>query len=238
VKIHPAANIFPMMTPSQLEDLADSIAEHGLIEPIRTLDDQIIDGRNREQACKMASVAPRYRALKWNDPMVISKILNLDRRHLTESQRAMVAARMALESRGDESAVRPDLAVSVRSEAHAARVLNKGSSVLKKAVDAGMLPVSTASALAGLPKKAQAAVMKAPNVKAAARKAIAEMPKAPNKRTGPEKWKFEKDKIVATVQRVQRMVDELAEEHPPKNNVDKRSIECLQKLIEHLSKWK
>lgn len=57
------------------------------------LDDLILDGRNRALACERAGVDPRYKKADLNGlsptEYVISK--NLKRRHLTESQRAMVA---------------------------------------------------------------------------------------------------------------------------------------------------
>ena len=87
--VHPAAALFPMMTADELQALADDIRENGLREPIETYDGQIIDGRNRLEACKLSGVTPRMR--EWDGEgsltaYIVSK--NLRRRHLTPSQRA------------------------------------------------------------------------------------------------------------------------------------------------------
>lgn len=92
---HPAAAIFPLMDDRELTDLAADIKARGLVDPIVLLDGKVLDGRNRLRACELGGVDPRFVA--WGgtgDPTtwVISK--NLCRRHLTESQRAMVAARV------------------------------------------------------------------------------------------------------------------------------------------------
>jgi hypothetical protein len=92
--VHPAAAIFPMMSQQDLQALADDIKENGLREPVVLFDGRIVDGRNREAACKLAGVAATYR--EWeSEGSVVSWVLsvNLRRRHLTDQQRAMVAAR-------------------------------------------------------------------------------------------------------------------------------------------------
>lgn len=96
MKHHPLAAIFPMMDEPQLEELADDIAANGLREDIDIIDDQIIDGRNREEACNRRGSKKRYRVHKLIPDLlgwIISK--NLHRRHLTTSQRAAVAAEIA-----------------------------------------------------------------------------------------------------------------------------------------------
>lgn len=92
---HPAADLFPRLSGAELDDLADDIREHGLLEPITLLDGLVLDGRNRLAACALAVVEPAF--VPWDgegDPVawVVSK--NLKRRHLDTSQRAMVAARL------------------------------------------------------------------------------------------------------------------------------------------------
>jgi len=92
---HPVADIFPMLPPDELQRLADDIAARGLLEPVVMLDDMILDGRNRYAACKLAGVTPDFVTFSGNDALgyVIAK--NLHRRHLNESQRAVVAAKIA-----------------------------------------------------------------------------------------------------------------------------------------------
>lgn len=91
-QFHPVANIFPMMADAEFKELVADIKAHGLHEPIWLHEDQIIDGRNRYTACEQAGVAPEF--VEWDGEgslveFVVS--LNLHRRHLTSSQRAVVA---------------------------------------------------------------------------------------------------------------------------------------------------
>ncbi len=52
---------------------------------------KLLDGRNRWKACALAGVEPRFTEFQGDDPIgwVVSQ--NLVRRHLTASQRAVVA---------------------------------------------------------------------------------------------------------------------------------------------------
>jgi hypothetical protein len=94
--IHPAAELFPMMSASELQELADDIKANGLLEPIILHDGQILDGRNRLQACVMAGVEPQYQnpAQPITSPVIYVVSKNLHRRHLTSSQRAAIGAEM------------------------------------------------------------------------------------------------------------------------------------------------
>jgi hypothetical protein len=89
---HPVCALFPRMSDTELADLAEDIRRHGLQAPIVVLDGQILDGRNRLLACQVAGIEPRFVAWAGNgDPADFVVSANLHRRHLTESQRAMVA---------------------------------------------------------------------------------------------------------------------------------------------------
>lgn len=96
---HPASKIFPMLSDAELDDLAGKLKESGLLEEIVLLDGEILDGRNRDEACFRAGVAPRYvdfHKLFGTTPLAMSPTAwvlakNLDRRHLNESQRAVAA---------------------------------------------------------------------------------------------------------------------------------------------------
>lgn len=96
MKAHPAADLFPMLTGTDLAELAEDIKHHGLIEPIWLYDDAdhgrvILDGRNRLAACQLAGVEPRTRVYTGADPIRFSLSLNEKRRHLNQGQRAMLA---------------------------------------------------------------------------------------------------------------------------------------------------
>src|ERR1700739_141478 len=92
---HDLGNTFPMLAGDEAKALARDIREHGLREPITLLDGKILDGRNRYVACREAGVEPRFTSYRGDNPAAHVVSLNLKRRHLTESQRAMVATKLA-----------------------------------------------------------------------------------------------------------------------------------------------
>lgn len=94
MKIHPVAQLFPMLSDSELHDLAQDIKTNGLQQPIVMQGDTLLDGRNRLAACEKAGVNPTFRQHDGDATRFIISA-NLRRRHLNESQRAMVAARLA-----------------------------------------------------------------------------------------------------------------------------------------------
>lgn len=98
MKAHAYAEVFPMMSDAEIAALAADIKANGLRDPIITLADSILDGRNRFAACQIAGVEPKfehYSFTKNQDPLAFVVSRNLHRRHLDASQRAMIAAKMA-----------------------------------------------------------------------------------------------------------------------------------------------
>lgn len=89
--VHPAAAVWPMLPDDELDALARSIAEVGLLEPIVvTLDGLLLDGRNRAAACERAEVEPTT-VVYDGDPVAYVLARNDRRRHMTKGQRAMAA---------------------------------------------------------------------------------------------------------------------------------------------------
>lgn len=95
MEFHPIADVFPLIAGDEFSDLVSDIRARGLLEPIWIYDGQILDGRNRYRACIEAGIPPDYREYQGDDPIGFVISLNLRRRHLDESQRGMVAARLA-----------------------------------------------------------------------------------------------------------------------------------------------
>ena len=93
LKVHPAADIFPMMSGEELADLANDIKANGLFHAI-VLDanNLLIDGRNRLAACKLAGVEPRFENLNGRDALAYIASTNLRRRNLSKGQQAMALA--------------------------------------------------------------------------------------------------------------------------------------------------
>jgi len=92
---HPLADLFPLVDGAEFDQLVADIAANGLLEPIVLFEGRILDGRNRYRACEAADVPCEFRLFDGDDPAAFVVSLNLRRRHLSESQRAMVAAKLA-----------------------------------------------------------------------------------------------------------------------------------------------
>ncbi len=88
---HEIAALFPLMSESELSDLAQDILQNGQREDIVVYQGKILDGRNRYRACLLADVEPRVKSYIGTDPIRDVLSWNLHRRHLTTSQRAMIA---------------------------------------------------------------------------------------------------------------------------------------------------
>ena len=170
LKFHPVSEIFPSMPPAEFDALVADITANGLREPIHVMGNSVVDGRHRYRACLQAGIEPQFVVVPDGtdlNALVIS--LNLRRRHLDESQRAMVAARLAnlpLGSNQHAQICAPSqdsaaemLNVSRRTVQHARAVLEHGAPELATAVDSGVIAVSSAAALSRLTVYAQQAVL-------------------------------------------------------------------------------
>ena len=92
---HPLAEIFPIMTPEELAELADDITANQQRAPVMLYEGKILDGRNRSRACLIAGVECVYEEYRGDDPLAFVVSQNMRRRQLTPSQRAVVAAKIA-----------------------------------------------------------------------------------------------------------------------------------------------
>ena len=167
MKTHPAAEIFPLLEGAEFQALVADIREHNLREAIwRDRSGRILDGRNRLRACKAAGVEPRFRTYEGDDVVSFVISLNLHRRHLTESQRSMAAARLANLGEGRPSKTASIEAVpqtkaaelvnvSRASVQRAKKVLANGAKELVAAVDQGRVTVSDAVAIVRKPHPEQ-----------------------------------------------------------------------------------
>jgi hypothetical protein len=177
LKFHPLANLFPMLADPELDDLAEDIRINGQVETIKLHRGMVLDGRNRYTACARKNLGVRSEVFSGTDREALAWVIskNLKRRHLTESQRAMVAARLATLRLGDNQHTgapigaglldfeaqcsepmpivsQPEAAsmmsVGRRSVQRAAIVQEKASPELREAVEQGRVAVSTAADIA------------------------------------------------------------------------------------------
>lgn len=92
---HPFADVFPLLNEKDHTALVEDICANGLREPITLCGGMVLDGRNRLRACQDAGIEPRFHDYDGLDPAAFVVSLILRRHHLDESQRAMVAAKLA-----------------------------------------------------------------------------------------------------------------------------------------------
>ena len=176
--VHPAADIFPLIEGPEFESFCEDIRTHGLMEPvvIDAASGQLIDGRNRVRACNRLGIEVAETHYLGSDVMqhVISH--NLHRRHLTDSQRAMVAGKLATRAIGyrntiahhapeqmndivhlppTRSEVADLLSVNSNQISKARTILRDGTPDLVALVESGKASVTTAARVSGLPPEEQ-----------------------------------------------------------------------------------
>ena len=165
------------MTDAEFKDLCASIKANGLHNAIITLDDMILDGQHRHNACLQSGVAPRFKDFrtmengryKDADPRAFVMSQNLSRRHLNASQRAILAAEIAnapVGKRGYSAKLRN---ITVAEAAEAANVSPRSVSVGKR-----LLKLD--KNLAANVKKGDITLNKADKLLQAAKKPLAEPP--------------------------------------------------------------
>ena len=168
---HAIADIFPMMDGQPLADLTADIRQHGLREPIWLYEGKILDGRNRWRACQAAGVEPVFADYQDSDPVGFVVSLNLHRRHLDESQRAMAAAKIAtfkgrrpkkvdefVHFSNEEAAEKFNVGTTAVKSAK--QVIRNGIPELTAKVESGQVRVSTAADISKLPASEQLAILK------------------------------------------------------------------------------
>ncbi len=169
IEFHPVADLFPLMQGGEFDELVADIREHGLLEPIWLYEGRILDGRNRWRACQVVGVEPETRCYEGDDPVGFVVSLNLTRRHLDESQRAMVGSKLANMRQGSRTDLQPRanlpevsngqaaelMNVSERSIKSAKKIQSKGIPELVSKVEDGDIKVSIGADVADLPEEEQ-----------------------------------------------------------------------------------
>lgn len=103
LEFHEVANLFPLMDGKEYDELCQDIKDNGLLEQIWIHPDgSILDGRNRYRACLQVGIEPSYNYWQNYDQTELEFVLskNLHRRHLNETQRAIIASKITNTSHG------------------------------------------------------------------------------------------------------------------------------------------
>jgi 16S rRNA G966 N2-methylase RsmD len=134
---HPVADLFPLMSDAEYQPFKADIAANGQREPIWVYKGLILDGRNRWRACSELGILPDVREYGGDEAGLTAFVisLNLHRRHLSESQRAVIGARLANAGEGGDH--RSDHWTNCSSgqvtQAVAAKMLNISTMSIKRA---------------------------------------------------------------------------------------------------------
>jgi ParB-like chromosome segregation protein Spo0J len=102
-KVHPAASLFPLLKGEAFDELVASIRQHGIRQPVVTLDGVLVDGRNRVRAVERLAeegVTVDLAAIELSLPEGESvadwvRSTNIVRRHLTADVRAVIVSQLA-----------------------------------------------------------------------------------------------------------------------------------------------
>lgn len=143
---HPLADVFPLIEGADFDDLVASIKKCGLIHPIVLFEGRILDGRNRYRACLAAGIEPDFVDFDEVDPekqAALVEALNVTRRHLSDSQRALLAAQLTKKGTSQADMGR-QMNVSERSVQKAAVVLKSGDAEVIDFVAKGKTSINRA----------------------------------------------------------------------------------------------
>ena len=159
--VHPAAGLFPPLTDVELRALADDIAKNGQRQDIvRHPDGSILDGVNRLRACEIAGREPRITTWDGKPGEELAYVIsqNVKRRHLNESQRGMIASKLAALPSGHRQAGKfagvPTQAEAAEMMQVSERIVRSGRKVRQEApanvarlVEKGRITMNAAEAL-------------------------------------------------------------------------------------------
>lgn len=169
--VHPAATLFPLIEGEAFRSLVEDIRTRGQEVPVvLDVDGRLLDGRNRARACQAIGIDVKETRYSGDDPYGFVVSHNMHRRHLTESQRAMVAAKLANLRNGRPSAetlsidrdspspittkaAAKSLNVGEASAHRARSIRDHGTPELIHAVEVGEISVNKASEIVAAAEK-------------------------------------------------------------------------------------
>jgi ParB-like chromosome segregation protein Spo0J len=158
LEIHSLALVFPIFEKEDFEKLTNDIREHGQRQPITLFEGKVLDGRNRVEAMRKAGkdsvlAIPFKGTFEDARDYVVS--MNDVRRHMTTSQRAMVAAGLADMKQGARTDLPQNCGMSTEAAAkkmkvsrcsvETAKAVKKADPALAEEVKEGKTKLSTAA---------------------------------------------------------------------------------------------
>jgi protein gp37 len=156
---HPLSAMFPAMAAEEFAELRADIAKYGLRQAITLYQGKVLDGWHRCRCCSETGTEIRTDEFKGNEREALAFVLssNVNRRHLTTSDRSLIAARLATLKHGEHKRdhlaplkigeAAASLAVSPNSVKRARKLLDHGNPELIARVQSHELSVSAASRL-------------------------------------------------------------------------------------------
>ena len=195
LKRHELSSVFGDMAEEDFENLVKSVEQDGFMDSlIRVLDGKVLDGWHRYQAALSLNLVRKLMFMPWDDEkdgeaIAFVSARNLERRHLTASQRGQIV--VFLNERfgwgGDRSKTPDD---ALKTKADLAAEANVGASTIDRAVKVEKLGKSEA-VISG--EKTASQVIKEETLKSLWEQVSAEMPEW--KRRNKEKSQYENDHI-------------------------------------------
>jgi len=250
-----------MLETADLQELAEDIRQHGQRHKIIVdTEDRIIDGRNRWRACEIAGKTPQTEVYDEDDGQILDLVisLNVNRRHLSESQRAMVAATISNMKVGKpkqkndiasieaisnpvltQSSAAKSLNVSRASVQRAATVQRDAVPEVQAAVVSGEVSVSRAAKIAEKPKAEQPAALAEATSPRKSQFDPVEIEKQSRKRNGaPTIEPFDDKPVDKAVGVIRRHLDLRLEARPGTDRHFNKSKFALNEFVNAYTEWK
>lgn len=147
MELHENCTLFPEMTATEFAELVTDMKVNGFRKnkEIITHEGKILEGRNRFNAAEAAGVKPKFKKFDGKDSLDFVIAENFNRRHLTSSQRAMIAADISTRRNSDVTTAEAAGKMNVaRDSVQTAKKVKKASQSLAKKVKSGKMSLHAA----------------------------------------------------------------------------------------------
>jgi N6-adenosine-specific RNA methylase IME4 len=170
MRAHRLASLLPDLPAEDFAALKADIAANGLLHPITVFEDKVLDGRHRERACRELGIRPKFAAYKGRDARRFVVSMNIMRRHLSASQRAMVLVELGVLPRGHRPKDSADMTqrqmtrfghVGLNTVKAAHMVHTHGTAELQDAVREDRVPAKVAAKATAFSSREQDRIAKA-----------------------------------------------------------------------------